>query len=302
MTIALVLALVLAAAAVVTGMRASDADQALAEERQARTEFARDMGDLRRSLTVPAQQARTATAALRVNLAELVTGSDRDLETIAHDRAALVEALREAADELDANSEISAPDAHEELPDETVEPALRRLDGLDEQTRWVAAQLRTAADDTEQWAATAEELLASAEALLTLDAPQTDDPEALAAWWREELEMLEPYREAAEAAAEHEDLSALGEAHLQLVDGLETVAELAVTRLEREDVDAYNELLGKRIADEDPFGFNAALDEAIEETLTRGPVAEVEDAQERTLGLLSELEQLRRLTPARSAA
>jgi hypothetical protein len=302
MPIALLLVLALAAVAVVAGMRSAASEAALDEERQARAEFARDMGELRRSLSVPAQDARTATSALRTNLAELVTGSDRDLSTVAYDRASLVESLREAADELEANSEVDAPDGHEELPGDTVEPALRRLDGLDEQTRRVASQLRTAADETEQWADTAEELLASAEALLALDAPQTDDPDALAGWWREELETLAPYREAAENAAEHEDLAALGEAHLQLVEGLETVAELAVTRLEEGDVDGYNELLGKRIADEDPFGFNAALDEAVEQTLTRGPVAEIEDAQERTLGLLAEIDKLRRVTPSRSVA
>jgi hypothetical protein len=302
MTTVLVLAFAVAAAAVVTGMRSAATEASLAEERQARTEFARDMGEQRRSLTVPAQQARTATAELRLNLAELVTGSDRDLDAIGDDRAALVDSLREAADALEASSDLRAPDAHERLPDEAVEPVLRRLDGLDEQTRWVAAQLRTAADESEEWASDAEQLLASADDLLAMDAPDTDDPDALAAWWREELETLEPYRAAAENAAEHEDLAALGEAHLQLVEGLETVAELAATRLERGDVDGYNELLGKRIADEDPFGFRAALDEAVEETVTRGPIAEVEDAQERTLGLLNELERLRRMIPARSGA
>jgi hypothetical protein len=300
-TLVLLLAFAVAATAVVVGLRSAASEASLAEERQARTEFARDMGELRRSLSVPAHTARTSTAALRLNMAELVTGSDRDAASIAQDREDLVDQLRQAADQLDAHSDIAAPAAHEDLPAETVEPALDRLEGLDEQARWVAGQLRAAADDVEQWATVAEELRESTEALLALDAPGTDDPDELADRWREELETLGPYREAAEKAADREDLAALGEAHLQLIDGLEDVAEQAIERLDDGDVDGYNQLLDEELSDEDPFGFGEALDDAVSETLGDGPIAEVEEAQERTLGLLAELEQLRRSTPARSA-
>jgi hypothetical protein len=302
MTLALIVVFAVAMAAVVIGLRASASEAAAAEQAEARTELARDLGELRRSLTSPAHEARTSTAALRLNVAELITASDRDVESIVEDREALVASLRAAADELDANSDITAPEGHDVLPDETVAPVLDRLEGLDEQTRWVAAQLRDAADEVDAWAETADELASSTEALLSMDAPDTQDPDELADHWRAELEMLEPYREAAESAAARDDLAALGEAHLEFVEGLEDVAEEAFDLLEDGDVDGYNALLDERLADDDPFGFAEAVQDAVTESLERGPIAEIEEAQERTLGLLAELEQLRRSTPARSGA
>jgi hypothetical protein len=302
--VALLLGVVLAllATVLVVEQRASSHEAAEAERRQARAQLASDVGDLRRSLAAPAHDANRATTALRVNLAEHVTGADRDIDAIEEHRDALVAALREAADDLDEHSELRDPAGHEELPSDTVEPVLERLDGLDEQARWVAAQLRVAADEAERWGETAGALRAATEELIALDLPDTDDPDALAQRWRSEAETLEPYREAAEAASEREDLEALGQAHLRLVEGLEELAGDAVERLEAEDVNGYNALLEERLGDDDPFGFRSSLDGAVEESLSSGPIAEVEDAQERTLGLLVELEQLRRSTPARSSA
>jgi type II secretory pathway pseudopilin PulG len=296
------LLIAMAATGVVLEQRAASQAASEDEQRQARAQVASDVGELRRSMASPAHDAKRALAALRINLAEHVTGSERDLEQIEQDREVLITALRTAADDLDDSSDLADRDLDADLPVDTLESVAQRLEGLDEQARWVAAQLRVSADEAERWGETAGALRGATEELIALDLPSTQDPEALAQRWREEAEMLEPYREAAEAAVERDDLEVLGEAHLQLVDGLEELAADAVDKLGDGDVDGYNDLLDERLGDDDPFGFRAALDDAVTESLRSGPIGEVEEAQERTLGLLVELEELRRSTPARSAA
>lgn len=295
-------ALVLAAVAVTAGAAAlaEDAAQTEREQREVRAAFVADVGELRRSLLVPAHDARDATAALRLNVAHLVRSSDREHEDLVERREDLLATLRSSADALEGSLPPPSLGADEQVDEAVRAPVQARLDGLDEQASWVARQLRRTADGVEAWAEPADELRRAADDLRSRELPDRDDPDALAAAWSEELEVLATYREAAEGARDHRDLRPLGEAHLRVAGELTEIAEDAVARLEDGDVDGYNALLDERLDGDDPLG-TGEIDAATAEVLRGGVIDEVEEAQARVLGLLVELEELRRATPARSS-
>jgi len=71
----------------------------------------------------------------------------------------------------------------------------------------------------------------------------------------------------------------------------------ALDALEDGDLDAYNALLAERLGGEDPFGFASALEDARAEVAEAAVDGPLEDARGRALGLLTELEEVRRATP-----
>jgi hypothetical protein len=274
-------------------VRASQAETAAAEH-VAKQEHAHEVDRMRRALAVAADGAGTSSAQLRLNLAESVRGSDRGARTVIEERRELLRELRETARTLDeAGSRIDATD--EALPVADDDPLRAQVEEVEEQAAWVAAHLRDTADAAERWGRVTSTLSAQAEAFAERDLPTTDDPDELAAKWRNESEELSEYRDAAEAALDTAGLGEVGEAHLRLVDGMSELAEEAASLLGDGEVDAYNELLAERLEGEDPFGFREALSDALDGALDAEPIAAAEGAQERSLGLLEELERLRPL-------
>jgi hypothetical protein len=293
------LVLVLAGGAfAVQQVRAADAENAAAEQRSAEAELAADLGQVRETVAAPARDGQnTASALLRHQLSS-IAGEGPDAEV----GDQLVADLREAADELEAAAGTPLPERPEILPVATVDPIYERLAGLEDQASDLAVTYREAADETEEALVAVRDLEAAAiEYSDTDDLTSSDDPDTVAASWQAEGDRLDAYQDAIDAAAEQPLAAPLADAHQQLVDGLRQLSTDALERLGADDIDGYNALLDERLGDEDPFGFTAALEEARAEVADAAIDGPLTDARERGFGLLTELEELRRTTPAQLA-
>lgn len=281
-------------------IRAASAEQQQHAKAEARLDLNREVSELRAALTGPASQAQIAAAALRLNLHETVTGSDRDADAIADDRARLVAQLRTAADALEEASTTPLPERPSVLSVAVVDPVFIRLERLENQAAETAERLRLAAKTAEDFGAAADTLQAAAEAYLaTVDnLPDSSDPDTLATNWRNELVRLDRYQQAVDEAAEVGELALLVDAHRVLIDGMREVAQQAVSLLEDGDLDGYNALLAAHLDTDDPFGFRTTLKEATELSVRGTALERLRDARGYALGLLTKLELLRRDTPA----
>ena len=298
------LGLVVAVAVAMVVAATLDARATTAAERQAaaeaRAELSHDLTHLRNAAATPARSARTEIAALRRTFAEAITGSDRDVTQVLDEVEARIAAIEEAADQLTAAAGLAHPAPASILPVGTTAPILSRLDALDAQTLATSDRLRAAVSDISEVARAAVELRRAAKAFAAAadELPDSDDPDRVAEAWIDELDRLAPYREAADAAAAHATLEPLASAHLLLLDDLEDFARAAVDDLEAGDLETYEDRRTAALAttDEVVDRFTAATHEALQRA-----TADIEAAEERALGLLHELEALRRATPARAA-
>jgi len=260
----------------------------------------RDLSEHTATLSNPARDGRQAAAALRVLIAETVTGSERDGEAVEVDLDRRLDQLRDAADRLDsaARRSVARPDAPELA---SAQPLFRQLEDVETQARATAATLRGSANTAESISTAIRDLHLAAAGFVsgTDELPETDDPDAVAAAWRDDLDRLDPYRQAAEAAAQIETLADLAAAHLALIDDLQASGTTALDHLEAGDVDAYNQHRETEL--EGAKTLRDQLVEAMDATLPR-VVVDVEVAEEHALGLLNDLEELRRRTPTQLAS
>jgi hypothetical protein len=301
--VAVLIALALVVLAVLQVRSSAAAAQAAQEDARvaAEQELASDVHELRTDLAVPARQARTATASLRVLVGAAVTGTalveapDGDpLETVATRTAT----LRETAVRLERAADGPLPTRPGALRSASLDALLPRLDPLGEQARATAEHLRTAAAEADELAAAALGLHAAARDLVagTDTLPSSDDPAAVAAAWDEELDRLHAYLEAIEAAEAVPALRALAGVHRDAVEPLATFAEEAVATLAAGDLDAYNDRREAELGAIDTAAVGEALTAATAEVLPQA-VQQLEHAEGRALGLLHELERVRRATP-----
>lgn len=274
----------------------ADAAATEAERRAASAEFARDVAAVRTTIADPAREGQTAATALLRHQLSLVAGEVPDPAV----GDGLVEQLQAAGAELADAAGTPMPPRPTILPVATVDPVFDRLRGLEEQAADLAVRFEVAADDAASWLAAVRDLdeAALTYAASTEQLPDSDDPDALASAWRAEHERLEPYADAIERAGEHEASAPLADAHALLVDGMGDTTEEAVALLEAGDVDAYNALIADRLSGDDPFGFGAALETARAEIADAAIEGDLEETRARALGLLTELEELRRAAPA----
>jgi hypothetical protein len=275
-----------------------DAEDPDADADAAMSALIADVDGARTSMTEPAFAGRDDAALLRLLLAEAVVGGDRDADRVSEQITEVAARLDDAADALDTAAATPPPSGPPELSSDSSEPFLVRLDALQEQSNNVATRLRTAADGAVVVSSAALDLHDAARHFADIDAERTDssDPDVLAAAWAEDLERLTDYDDAARAAAEFAPLEAHAEAHLEVTAALTELAHTAVGHLEAGDVDAYNALLDDALTDP------AHLLEELEPSLALSldaVVSDAEAAEGRTLGLLSELDQLRAATPVR---
>jgi hypothetical protein len=296
--VGLVLALV-AGGYALQQVRAADAEATANEQREAQAELAADVGEVRETIATPARQGQNTSSALLRHQLLLIAGEGPD--PAVGDR--LVADLREAADELEASASTPLPERPAVLPVATVDPVYDRLAGLEEQAADVAGTYREAADQTEASLAAVRDLEAAAVAYAdtTSSLPSTDDPDTVAASWRAEGERLDAYQEAIDAAADAPAAAPLADAHQQLVTGMRSLTDDALERLGADDLDGYNALLADRLGGDDPFGFAAALTDARSAVADEAIAGPLDEARERGLGLLTELDELRRTTPAQLA-
>lgn len=297
---ALVALLVLGGAVAVQQIRSADAEATAGEQRTARAELAHDVGTIREAVADPARDGQAAASGLLRHQLLMLAGEAPDASV----GERLVDQLRDAADRLDAAATTPMPDRPAILPVATVDPVFDRLSGLEDQATDLAGVLRAAADDATDWLAAVRDLdeAAITYAEATGQLPDGSDPGAIAGAWEAEDALLDAYGEAVEAAGDHEASAPLADAHRQLVDGMRDLADTSLRRLESGDLDAYNAGLAETLGADDPFGFGKALDEARTEVGEAAVAGSLEDARARSLGLLTEIEELRRITPAQLAA
>ncbi|MEX1164549.1 MAG: hypothetical protein WEB03_13330 [Nitriliruptor sp.] len=291
--------LMIASVFAVQQIRAADAEATANEQREARAELAADLAEVRDAVAVPARDGQNVASALLRHQLALIAGEGPDTDV--GDR--LVADLQEAADELEAASTTPLPERPQMLPVATIDPIYARLEGLEGQAADLAATYRDAAEHASASIGSVRALEAAAltYADSTDQLPSGDDPDVVADAWRAERDQLEAYASAVADAADDPVVAPLAEAHDQLVTGLRTFADDAIERLEADDLDGYNALLAERLGGDDPFGFAAQLAEAREEVSQEALAGPLEDARARGLGLLTELEELRRITPAQLA-
>jgi hypothetical protein len=277
----------------------ADAAATAAEHRAASAELARDVESLRGALADPAHEGQVAATALLRHQLLLVAGEAPDPAV----GDGLVDQLRLAGQELAEAADTPMPDRPSILPVATVDPVFDRLTGLEAQASDLAERFGVAADEAEAWLTAVRDLdeAAMAYGASSEELPSTDDPDAVAAAWRAEHDRLDPYAAAIDQAREHEASAPLAEAHAQLVEGMRELADDAVARLGADDLDGYNALLADRLAGDDPFGFSSQLEEARAEVADAAIDGGLEETRARALGLLTELEELRRAAPAQLA-
>jgi hypothetical protein len=293
-------ALVLGGGAAVQQIRTADAAATAAEQRTARADLASDVGTIREGVAAPARDGGSAaTGLLRHQL--LVLAGEAPDATVGE---RLTAQMRDAADRLDEAATAPMPDRPSVLPVATVDPVFDRLSGLEDQATDLAVVLRSAADDATAWLDAVRDLddAAVTYAETTDQLPSGSDPGAIAAAWEADGALLDAYAEAIDRAEGHEASAPLAEAHLELVEGMQELADEALARLRAGDVDGYNAVLADRLGPDDPFGFGTALEDARAEVADAAIAGPLEDARARALGLLTEVEELRRATPAQLAA
>lgn len=280
-------------------IRAADAEATANEQRQASAQLAVELGEIRDLLATPARDGQNTASALLRHQLELVAGEGPDAE-VGDD---LVAQLRTAADELADAATTPMPDRPMVLPVATVDPVYDRLEGLEGQAAALATVYADAADQAEAALEAVRQLEAAAVAYAdTVDQlPSTDDPDAVAEAWQAERDRLADYQDTIDAVADQPAAAPLAAAHGVLVAGMGELADDALARLSDGDIDGYNALLSDRLGVDDPFGFGEALADARTEVADDAIAGPLSDAREGGLGLLTELEELRRVTPAQLA-
>jgi len=290
--------LAVAVAGVLVNARSASNEAQRVEQQTARAELTRDVATLRATVAGPTRDAEQTAAALEVVAAESLTGSDREPAQIAADAERLVEELRGHADRLEEAAGHPLPTRPAALPVARADALFARLQPLDDQTMDVVAHLRASADriETITAAATALQEAATTYAAATGDLPDGDDPDVHARAWREERDRLAAYRQAVDAAAEVEGLDALAAAHAHLVDALDDLAAGALATLGDGDVDAYNDRVAAGIGDDDLADWRGRLQAGADEALASKPLAHIDRSRRLALGLVRELETVRRTT------
>lgn len=281
------------------------AQEAAAVQATPDQEVTNDLRTVRDRFAAPAFDARATTASLRVLVADAVTGSAvtdaptlDPLETIGERTSS----LRETAVRLSHAADRSLPLRATAVSSPTIEALLQRLDLVAAQAKTTAEHLHTAAQHADEVGTAALALHTAAQDLVarTSDLPETDDPDVVAGAWADEHDRLQAYLDAIAAAEEVPALASIAAVHRDVAEPLADFAHTAVATLEDGDLDAYNEQLAAGFG-VDVDAVREALVAATTEALPTA-VGSLEQAENRALGLVNELERLRRSTPVGGSA
>lgn len=290
---------VLASAGTGTALWIDQRSERQAEVAAANREVRAAIAERQRALRDAAATGSDAAAALRTTLQEHLTVSDRTDEQLALDRAEHQEAMRSAGQRLQEVASRPPPS----LPRGADEPALADdlggLEDLEERAADLGGRLVAAADRAERWAQALADVRAQAQRYVQTveDQPETHDPDHLRRLWEEERAVLADYRAAAEAAAEVEGLAPLAQAYLDYIDANLGFAGEVIALLEQGDIDAYNRRLRETFeGTDDPFGFQAAIEQGTEASLDQGVFVELRairtDATDLVVDLDAALEEV----------
>lgn len=290
------LAVVALAGGGIAAQQVASADAAATERERASasTELRQEIATVRTALADPARDGHVAASALARHQLAALAGGDEDPELT--DR--LVGELREAADELEEASRTPLPDRPDVLSVSAVDPVFERLDGLEQQAARLAERLHAVADEAETFETSRTALNTAAAAYADGAASASGStPDEVAASWRDERERLDDYAAAINEAREVPALAPLANAHALLVDGMYVLTDDALADLDQGDLDGHNARLEDTLAGDDPFGVAEALGDAKAQLADRWASGPLQQARGEALGLLTELEHLRRATP-----
>lgn len=280
--------------------RAERAAEVEAANTQVRAEISERYGEL----ATAARAGADISSDLQVNLQEHLTVSERSDEEIAEERESLEDDLGDAAEALQELATAPLPDIPEMADESAISGDLEELAAAQGQAGELGSQLAQAATGVDAWSNALTALREQADRYVeTVEGqPETSDPDRLQEQWRDELELLREYREAAEAAAEIPGLEPLAEAYLTYIDANIEFAEEAIELLEAEEIDAYNERLREVFGDDDPFGFQEAAGAATIEALDLGVLGDLTEARDAAASYALEVERRQReLAPATPA-
>jgi len=283
-----------------TGAVLYDREQTAAAQRAelaaATSTLTTEVSQLRHAVAAPAHDAQQTTAALRVLVAEAITGSDRDPAGVLDDVRRVADQLRGHADRLDEAAASPLPPRPAALAVAGVDPLFARLEPLDGQARDLAEHLRVSADRVEALASTATGLhVAAADyAATTQDLPTGNDPDVHATAWRAELERLAAYRAAVDEVADDAALAGLADAHVGLLDAMDGLAADALAELEAGDIDGYNARVATGVDDDVIATWREGLTAGARAALDAPGVHHLDHSRALTLGLVKELDNLRR--------
>jgi hypothetical protein len=297
-TITAVAVAVAAVAGLVQARNATGHAQAQARA-DAQQQLSNELRMVRAAFATPAHAGSDATAALRILAAGAILGSERDTADLAADLDRRLATLRDAADALEDASVHPIPDRPSALRVAVVDEVFGQLEPLDDQAARTATHLRDAADHTARVTAASLDLARAASdyAAGSDELPDSDDPEQIASAWRDELDRLADYDAAVSTAETVAAAAPLAQAHRELVDHLIGLANAAIDDLEGDDVDAYNERLTDELGRDSLDALTTEVADASQAVLDP-TLRELELAQDHVLGLLDQLERIRRATPA----
>lgn len=284
-----------ATGAILHGREQSAAAQR-AELAAATSTLTSEVAQVRNAVAAPVHDAQQTTAALRVLVAEAITGSDRAPGDVLADVERAADHLRDQAGRLEASASTPLPSRPDTLTIAGVDPLFARLDPLDEQARDLAEHLRASADQVTSLAAavTALQTAAADYADATRDLPTGNDPDVHATAWRAEIERLATYRAAVDEAADHAALDGLVAAHTALLDALDVLAADALAELEAGDVDGYNARVAAGVDDEVVAAWREGVAAGADTALDAPAIHHLDRSRALTLGLVKELDNVRR--------
>ncbi len=237
-----------------------------------------------------------SAAMLHLTLQEHLTVSERSDEELATDRRIQQASLAEAGRELQRLADEPPPEVPERADEDAVRDDLAELADAQERAGELGERFVGVADGADRWAEALGNLREHADRYVaTVEGqPDTSNPDRLRQLWEEERQVLREYREAAEQARERPGLQPLADAYLDYIDANLEFANEAIALLEAGEIDEYNERLRETYGEEDPFGFQAAVAEATEQSLDVGVLAEMVDVRDEASAFAIELEERRR--------
>lgn len=278
-TLVVVVALtVLAAGGTATAYWLDQRAERVAEIEAANAEVEQEIADRLRELEESTARAADVATSLRMTLEEHLTVSDRTDEQLQADRTTQQQLLRAFGHRLQDLADRPPPDVPEDADEDALADGLQRLSELQDRAGELGGRAVTAADGAEAWAAALTDLRAQAQRYVETveNQPETHDPDRLRRLWEEEKAVLAEYRAAAEAAQQIEGLGPLAQAYVDYIDANVRFADEVIALLEEGDIEAYNQRLKETFeTSDDPFGFQAAIERATDESLDLGVVEEL---------------------------
>lgn len=251
-----------------------------------------EVADGLRPLEDATARSAEVTASLRMTLEEHLTVSDRTDEQLQADRASQQQALRDVGRELQDLADRPPPDIPEDADEDALADDLQRLSDLQDRAGELGERSVAAADAAEAWAGALSELRSQAQRYVDTveNQPETHDPDRLRRLWEEEKAVLAEYRTAAETAQQFGGLAPLAQAYLDYIDANVAFADEMIALLEDGDIEAYNQRLQETFeASDDPFGFQAAIEQATDESLDLGVIEDLRALRSDANELLSDV-------------